>query len=180
MEYNEQVNKSDSSLDILFLRLYKEAFPTVARYIAHRGGDLEEARDVFQEALVVYYERVLANRANIKQSEKAYLFGIARHIWLHRFHSEKDKIPLADGMELPEEQEKQLSDTRLLQLLTQAGEKCMQLLKAFYYDKLNMRGLARQFGFSSERSATVQKFKCLEKIRNFTKENKLQYDDFME
>lgn len=41
----------------------------------------------------------------------------------------------------------------------------MQLLIAFYYDGLSMQDMARRFGFSGTRSATVQKHKCLEKVR---------------
>jgi len=54
------------------------------------------------------------------------------------------------------------------------------LLRAFYYDKLSMSKIANRFGFSSERSATVQKYKCLEKVRDLVKEKSLSYEDFLE
>jgi predicted DNA-binding protein YlxM (UPF0122 family) len=56
----------------------------------------------------------------------------------------------------------------------------MELLRAFYYDKLSMRKIAGQFDFNSERSATVQKYKCLEKVRDIVKEKSLTYEDFLE
>jgi hypothetical protein len=54
------------------------------------------------------------------------------------------------------------------------------LLKSFYYDKMPMSDIGRSFGFSGERSATVQKFKCLEKVRDTVKSKALQYEDFVE
>jgi hypothetical protein len=56
----------------------------------------------------------------------------------------------------------------------------MQLLSAFYYEKLDMETLAEQFGFSGPRSATVQKFKCLEKVKETVKEKSLRYEDIIE
>jgi len=45
----------------------------------------------------------------------------------------------------------------------------MDLLQAFYYFKTPMREIAEEFGYRSERSATVQKYKCLEKVRDTVK-----------
>jgi hypothetical protein len=56
----------------------------------------------------------------------------------------------------------------------------MELLSAFYYEKEDLQKLAQRFGFSGTRSATVQKFKCLEKVRETVKQKSLQYEDFME
>jgi len=54
----------------------------------------------------------------------------------------------------------------------------MRLLNAFYYEKLNMDEIAIRFGFSGKRSATVQKFKCLGKVRQVVRRKSLQYEDF--
>ena len=43
------------------------------------------------------------------------------------------------------------------------------MLQAVYYFKYSMQELAEEFGFRSVRSATVQKYKCLEKVRNEVK-----------
>jgi hypothetical protein len=41
-----------------------------------------------------------------------------------------------------------------------------------------MKQIAQRFGLSGERSAAVQKHKCLEKVRNTVKEKALTYEDF--
>jgi hypothetical protein len=40
--------------------------------------------------------------------------------------------------------------------------------------------VAQLFGFSGERSATVQKYKCIEKVRETVKQKALTYEDFLE
>jgi len=173
--------KGDTEVtDTVFLQLYKKVLPIVARYIGRRGGTLDEAKDIFQDALLLYYERVLREKVVIQQSEKAYIFGIARHLWIQRSKQRAATEPLTEQVDQPTSSAEGIADQYLMQLLTQAGERCMHLLKTFYYEKLTMSTLAKQFGFSSERSATVQKFKCLEKVRDFIKTKALRYEDFIE
>ena len=64
--------------------------------------------------------------------------------------------------------------------LQTAGKKCMDLLRSFYYDHLPLQDAATLFGFSGVRSATVQKYKCLEKVRETVKEKALTYEDFLD
>lgn len=162
------------------LKLYTSAFPAVAQYISRHGGNLDAAKDIFQDALVIYYEKAVAGNLQLTHSEKAYLLGIAKHLWYHA--QQKQKSHLSDDVlnytELPEEELLIPSTGRLLRYLEAAGKKCMDMLQAFYYDKQNMREIAEQFGLSGERSATVQKHKCLEKVRDKVKEKALTYEDF--
>jgi DNA-directed RNA polymerase specialized sigma24 family protein len=163
----------------LFIALYKSAFPSVARYISKMSGSFDEAKDIFQDALVIYYEKSAASVVSIKTNEKAYLLGISKHLWLRRFkehvlNSSLDGIDITLDME-----EEQPSESKLMHFLETAGKKCMELLRSFYYDQLPLADAAKLFGFSGVRSATVQKYKCLEKIRETIKERSLTYEDFL-
>ncbi len=178
--------KNAAQRETAFTALYQRAFPMIARYVSKMGGSLEEAKDVFQDALVVYYEKTRTGALTLQYSDKSYLFGIAKHLWHKRYHmlsatgTGSPLFPEAATFLQETPVEETPSTSRLLQLLHTAGHKCMQLLKACYYDKHNMKTLANKFGFSSEHSATVQKFKCLEKVKNTVKEKSLCYADFLE
>ncbi|MOA63021.1 hypothetical protein D3C78_1886090 [compost metagenome] len=56
----------------------------------------------------------------------------------------------------------------------------MELLSAFYYERMDMKELGERFGFSGARSATAQKFKCLEKVKETVKQKSLRYEDILE
>lgn len=45
---------------------------------------------------------------------------------------------------------------------------------------MSMEDLAGRFGYSIVRSATVQKYKCLKKVRDSIKEKSMSYEDFFE
>jgi DNA-directed RNA polymerase specialized sigma24 family protein len=162
-----------------FTRLYKKAFPVVAKYISRRGGSFYAAKDVFHDALVIYYEKTVQQVLNKDIDETAYVVGIAKHLWLRKFSNDKHVVSL-DGVEISIDDEEELSAPRIMRFLTKAGSKCMELLKSFYYDEAPLNEIAETFGFSGVRSATVQKYKCLEKVRETIKQKALQYEDFVE
>lgn len=179
--YQVSINTKQNREQV-FTGLYKKAFPAVARYVAKMGGTFDGAKDVFQDALVIYYEKQLSNGIAIQSSEKAYLLGIAKHLWLKTYNANADKVPLdlSNADEQPEETIPGYATGKLMHYLETAGQKCMDMLKAFYYDKLPVTQITEQFGYSGVRSATVQKYKCLEKVRETIKQQALHYEDFLE
>ena len=176
------ITRSAEDRQRLFIDLYQRAFPAVARFISRRGGTLEEAQDVFQDALIIYYEKMVAGASSSLRDETAYLLGIARYRWIKKYHQRASEISLEDTnvCSWSDEPVETPSRRKLLRFLTAAGEKCMDLLRAFYYDHLPLSEVADTFGYSGVRSATVQKYKCLEKVRNTVKEKSLNYEDFLE
>jgi RNA polymerase sigma factor (sigma-70 family) len=181
-----ELNKTKIHTDheAALISLYQDAFPLVARHVSRMGGSFDEAKDIFQDALIIYYEKVKHTEMVLRFSEKAYLFGIARHLWNKRYRLISKELLVDQLCAEPDDKAdtvyEEVSSSKLLHLLQTAGQKCMQLLSAFYYEKLNMETLSDRFGFSGPRSATVQKFKCLEKIKETVKEKSLKYEDIME
>ena len=158
--------------------LYHEFFPVVAVYIKKRGGDLEDAKELFQEALVALFERRLNSSFEVDTNTEAYLMGIVKHLWYK--DQRRVRHHEIDSIEIAEMEEKKPITERLLHFLESSGQRCMELLQSFYYEKLNMDQISKRFGFSSDRSAATQKFKCLEKVRNQVKQKSLTYEDFID
>lgn len=166
--------------EAVIMELYKTAFPEVAAFVHKMGGSLAEAKDIFQDALVVYYEKKLEADFAPKHGHSAYLKGIAKHLWYKNFRKAKLSEPLThETLRLTEEAEGAVS-SKLLQFLELSGQRCLEVLSAFYFEQLSMKAVAQRFGFSGERSATAQKFKCLEKVRGAIRERTLSKADFYE
>ena len=172
-------NRTAEEREKLFISLYKSVFPVVARYVSKMGGTFDEAKDIFQDALVIYYEKSVECSFELKTHERAYLLGIAKHLWLKQ-HRDNSKLTPIDGLDIESEESAQASDRKILNFLQTAGKKCMDLLRSFYYDGLQLADAAELFGFSGVRSATVQKYKCLEKVRETVKQKALTYEDFVD
>ena len=64
-----------------FEQLYESCFPRVAQLVKALGGGYEDARDIFQDALVILYEKAVEGQLEIQSSPSSYLVGIAKHLW---------------------------------------------------------------------------------------------------
>lgn len=160
----------DNNNQKLLERLYLSAFPPVARIVAQLGGDLDSAKDIFHDALIIYMEKQRQHLLTIKVTPEAYLTGIARILWIRKFKNDSRNVSLSGSEEefsVPEDfylTEKAISHD-LLAYMESTGKKCLELLQAFYYEQRSMQEIADKFNYKTRHSATVQKHKCLERIR---------------
>ena len=142
---------------------------------------MADATDIFHDALIVYLEK--ENNIAIHTSIEAYLFGIAKHLWLKRQKAERSFESLSKQDEstlIIDETEPAISTSRLLSFLEATGKKCLDLLSSFYFEKQSLTSIVKQFGFTSEHSASVQKYKCIEKLRDVATKQPHIYESFFE
>ena len=165
-----------------FESLYERAFPRVAKFISKMNGSFVDAKDLIHDALVIYYEKRNDGNFEITTTEEAYVLGIVRHLWVRKFKRDIKNISLedVDGNITFNELEDKPNENKLLQLLERTGKKCLELLTAFYYEEKSLREIGKTFSYQSEHSTAVQKYKCLEKMRDTVKEKAMHYEDFLE
>ncbi len=181
MEETETVIEAPTteSREQIFASLYEATFPVVARFVQKMGGTFADAKDIFQDSLIIYFEKQRAGILPATAVQEAYLLGIAKHLWLRKYYQDKGKISFEDlgkDLSVPEDYFAE-TDNRLLALLQVTGRKCLELLQAFYYEQLDLSTIAATFGFRNVHSASVQKYKCLEKVRETAKEKSLTYEE---
>ena len=168
--------------EAFFESLYQGAFPAFAQFAARLSGSFEDAKDIFHDALVLYYEKSAQPGFTLTGSPEAYIVGIAKHLWLRKFHRDRHKVSfdsLESGITIPIDFYPEVNEIRLLQLLEATGKKCLTLLRKFYYEKSPVKEIAKSLGYGSEHSASVQKFKCIGKLKDVVKSNALNYEDFL-
>ena len=150
-------------------RLYRQAWPAVRRHVLRHHGTAHDAQDVFQDALVVFYEKAVAGQLTLTASPSTYLVAVSRHLWLRELNR-RSRLPQSsltdDHEDLPDGAELAETPLSILDYVQQLSEKCRNVLVAFYYFNEPLAQIAAQHDFGSIRSATVQKFKCLERLRN--------------
>ena len=155
--------------DKAFMKLY-EYFPKVEKLILSKGGSKEDAQDVYQEALIIFYRKVTDTDFTLTSTIGTYLYSVARFLW--KDASKKAKKTGASELEIdPMDQE--VSDVvdqeeryKLAEeVVGKLGERCIQLLRLFYYEGKRMKEIASTMGFTSEKVAKNQKYKCIERAR---------------
>ena len=153
--------------------IYGRHFGMVQSLIINNNGSSEDARDIFQEAMIVLYERARSAEFELHCQLKTYLYSVCRRLWLKRLAQSQRYIPQVTGMEetIPVEEEIELHEQKNLefQMMEKAliglGEPCKSLLEAFYIHRKNMSEIAGSFGYTNPENAKNQKYKCLIRLR---------------
>lgn len=156
--------------------LYLEVFPKVKSYILQNSGDEDQAKDIFQEAFLVAWQKV-KNGDFLPQNATAmqgFLFQVSKNKWLDWLRSSKFKMESTMGaivIDVADSEDGLLQEERLTQLekaFKQLGENCKELLKRFYYEKVSLENLAEKFGWTVQ-TAKNNKYRCMEKLRKIIK-----------
>lgn len=164
-------NKEDKAFGALYHYL-----PKVEKLIQSNSGTKEDARDVFQEALIVFCRKAKKSSFVLTASIDTYLYSTCRFLWNNELRKRKleisdTKIDLPENLDL-EGQEEELSRLQNAEkALGQLGQKCIELLQFFYHQAMSMKEIAEKLNFSSEKSARNQKYKCLEQAKKHYRTN---------
>ena len=140
--------------------------PDAKKYILNNSGTNDDARDIFQDALVILYKKVQTGDFTLTVPLKSYLFGIIRNCWLSELRLRK-KHPseeftadfIDNGTPDGESYESAKAAFALL------GEKCRQLLILFYFKKKSFIQIAAELSFSDDKVAKNQKYRCMQKAK---------------
>jgi len=175
-EDNRIINGILSSDQKVFNRLYEYQFPKIVRFIISNSGNLENAKDVFQDALVLFIEKVYRKELDLKCSVSTYLYSICRYLWLEQLRKDKKNISLYDSYSSIQSDITFIGNNtapdifdNVTTAIETLGDPCKQLLECYYYQQLSWDEIASSLGYSNAASARNQKYKCLERIRSSVK-----------
>ena len=153
--------------------IYKQHYGMVQSLIINNNGTSDDARDIFQEAMIVLYEKSKSGSFELTSQLKTYLYSVCRRLWLKRLQQQQKFIPDLNNLEetIPVEDDLEHHDQRggELQMMEKAmmslGEPCKSLLEAYYLQKKNMTEIAGNFGYTNADNAKNQKYKCLMRLK---------------
>lgn len=155
---------------------YRENFGKIAHLVLKNSGDDDDAKDVYQEGMMEVVMQIRSGKLDQLASKlSTYLYSICHHKWIDKLRqrNRSGEATLMDsevGVVLEEETERPVYWDALENVMGQIGEKCRELLQAFYYEKLPMSQIAWRLGFKDDNSAKSQKNKCMDKARELAKE----------
>lgn len=157
----------------LFLNLYEYEFPKVRWHIYRNSGNIEQAEDIFQDALVRILEKVNQNDFDLTCDFGTYLFSVCKNLWYAQLRKQKidlistpdNKVDQENKVEYIDPEEKPDDYESIAQAIGNLGENCQKLLNLFYYKQQNWETIAEMLGYSTAANARNQKYKCLERIR---------------
>jgi len=153
--------------------IYKENYNMVQSLIINNNGSADDAKDIFQEAMIVLYEKVRSGSFELNCLIKTYVYSVSKRLWLKRLQQLNRYSPPIDDLEsaVPvdedmEDHEKRDAEFEMMnKAISSLGEPCKSLLEAYYLQKQNMQVIAANFGYTNADNAKNQKYKCLMRLK---------------
>lgn len=153
--------------------IYRDNYAMVQSFVLNNSGSIEEARDLFQEAMIVLFEKAVSGNFELHCQLKTYIYSVCRRLWLKRLQQLQRFGSRSEGVEETvaveeelEAHEKRNADFMMMEnAMNKIGEPCKSLLNAYYLQKKNMQEIAAGFGYTNADNAKTQKYKCLMRLK---------------
>ncbi len=164
-----------NSENAAFEHLYRAYYIMVANYIKKNQGTEDDARDIFQEVVFIFYKK-LRDDPNFELTVEisTYLYAIAQNLWLSNLRKKNsvkimdDGSALSDSIEDVDAMEEHLDMEKkhihIADALKSMKEECRNIIEAAFYKKLSGSEIAKLLGYT-ESFVKVKKFRCLEELR---------------
>ena len=153
--------------------IYKDNYNMVQSLVINNNGTAQEAKDIFQEAMIVLLEKARSGTFELNCQIKTYVYSVCRRIWLkklqqyNRYSNEVESmiatVPVEEDIEEYEKRDQEF--VMMEKAIGSLGEPCKSLIEAFYIQKRNMQDIASQFGYTNADNAKNQKYKCLMRLK---------------
>lgn len=152
--------------------IYKENFNLIHALVLNNNGSTEDAKDIFQEAMIVLYQKVQSGTFELNCQLKTFVYSVCRRLWLKRLmhqnryslYENHDDFVLVDE-EVEDHEQQNAAFGMMEKAMNNLGEPCKSLLEAFYLQKKGMQEIAASFGYTNADNAKTQKYKCLMRLK---------------
>lgn len=154
-------------------KIYKSCYPVISALVTGNNGTSDDAADIFQEGLIVLYEKSLQPDFELSSQIRTFLYAVCRRLWLKRLQSsDRQLISIEDTentaaveVDLDQHEVRNKEFAIMESAMAKVGEPCKSLLEAYYLQKKGMKDIADSFGYTNADNAKTQKYKCLVRLK---------------
>ncbi len=151
--------------------LYKIQLVKIERFILLKGGDKETARDIFQEAMMVVYNKIRNKELVLTCSFSTYLFAICKNLWYQEIRSKSynilDHSQLDNMVQEPDEEDG--LNNELMELLTyhlsKLSKDCQKVLE-LHFNRKSLTDICKVLGYKDEKYTADRKYRCKKYLFN--------------
>lgn len=172
----ERISKGDEkALDYLYRKYYK----MMTNIILKNSGTEQEAKDIYQDALIVFWQKVISNKLVLSSKISTYLYSVCLNLWRKELerksklsNEEKDAVEYLD-------QESKERSYIIRNCIEQLGDTCKKILMYYYFDDMSMQDIADKLGMANTETVKTKKYKCKKRLDSLIK-SKYSESDFLD
>lgn len=149
--------------------LYKKYYRMMTKLVITNSGTEEEARDIYQDALIVFWQKARSGKLVLTSKISTYIYSICQNLWRKeldrkkRLSNEEKDSPVSMDMETREKEK------IIARCMNQLGETCKKVLTYYYFEEMSMQDIAEKLGFANTDTAKTKKYKCKKKLDELIK-----------
>src|SRR5690349_526193 len=172
-EIFERICKGDEkALEYLYQKYYR----MMTKLVITNSGTEDEARDIYQEALIVFWQKATSGNLVLTSKMSTYIYSICQNLWRKeldrkkRLSSEEKDSAVSIDTDTPEKE-------KIIALcMDQLGETCKKVLTYYYFEEMSMQDIAEKLGFANTDTAKTKKYKCKKKLDELVKAQYTEQD----
>lgn len=171
---NEVILGILNNSEVVLKRLYLAYFPMVLQLIINNNGSADDAKDIYQETIIVLYNKVKSGNFELSSKLKTYIYSVSRRLWLKRLTQMnryggdlkefEEHLPV-DEADHEQHADRDLQFGKMQAALAQLGEPCKTIMEDFYIHNRSMQEICERFGYTNADNAKTQKYKCLQRLK---------------
>ncbi|MEM7548908.1 MAG: RNA polymerase sigma factor [Bacteroidota bacterium] len=166
-----------------FKSIYKDNYPKVSHMIFQKGGNEEDARDVFQDSMIVFHKMVLENRFREESGINTLIYAISRNLWYQKLkktkkHEDLSVVEDTKGVDVTMDWDGFTQEKVVRSLINELSEDCRKIIRLYYYNEWSMQDIQNEFGLSSSQAAKNKKYRCMKNLMDIFKKKGIEITSF--
>ncbi len=151
--------------------IYQESYPAVKKHVVNNSGNAQDAKDIFQDAIVIIYNKSNKNDFTLDCDFSTYLYSVCKLLWLKELKKIKDeKSNNKEFQDFLKYQDDIIGSDGVSEkyaiyykYINKLDYDCQKILRLFY-DGVKVEEIVNIMGYKNEHIARSKKFKCKEKL----------------
>ena len=172
-EIFERICKGDEkALEFLYQKYYR----MMTKLVITNSGTEDEARDVYQDALIVFWQKATSGNLVLTSKMSTYIYSICQNLWRKELDRKKRLSSEEKDTSVTLDTESSEREMILAKCIDQLGETCKKVLMFYYFEEMSMQDIADKLGFANTDTAKTKKYKCKKKLDELVKAQYSEHD----
>ncbi len=162
----------EGALDLVYTKYYR----MMTKLIVNNSGTEQEAKDIYQEALVVFWQKAVSGNLVMTSKMSTYIYSVCYNLW--RKELERKKRHTNEQKDSYEFQDHDKAERIKIigECVNELDDTCKKVLTYFYFDGRSMNEIAEKLGFANTNTAKTKKYKCKKKLDELVKRKYSEHD----
>jgi RNA polymerase sigma factor (sigma-70 family) len=166
LEIVELIKKGDERA---LEHLYRKNYRMMARLIMRNSGSEDDAKDVFQDALIILWEKVRLGKFELSSKLSTFLYSVCQNLWHKELNRKQRHTSQEFDVAEHRDDDRQERIAIVDKCMKQLKPDCRQILMYYYFDQLPMSEIAEKMEFANADSAKTKKYKCKQELDRLIK-----------